>query len=118
MIFQKYWDTRRNRYLTIRQMLQYEIYGQDESALNGPRRTFGLYHKDGIKPVKNTPEEILAVTQEMEEILTGTVHYDETDLALRRKYEEILKDFSGASNFIFQYQIGRSFLRENLWLLT
>lgn len=117
MIFQKYWDTRNKRYLTIRQMLRYEIYGKDDSAVNGPRRTFCLYYRDRIEPVKNTPEEILAVTQEMEEILAGTVQYDEADLELRRKYESILEEFADAPNFIFQYQIGRNFLRENQWLL-
>lgn len=117
MIIQKYWDSVKSRYLTIREMLTVECYGEAEYNPNAPRRTMGIYHQRKILPVKNTPEEILAVTQEMEEILAGTVEYDDLDLELQDKYNKIVSEFKEAPNFIFPYRLGREFLRNNQWLL-
>lgn len=117
MIIQKYWDSVNSRYLTIRDMLTIECYGQAEYNPNAPRRTMGIYHQRKILPVKNTPEEIFEVTQEMEEILAGTVVYDDLDLELQSKYDKIVSEFVDAPNFIFPYRLGRDFLKKNQWLL-
>lgn len=117
MILQKYWDSKNERYLTIREMLQYEFYGKSEYAPNGPRRTMWLYHENGIEPVKNTEEEILAVVKEMEERLAGTICYDAADINLQDKFQMIIDEFEDSKHFFFNYRIGRDFLRENKWLL-
>ena len=117
MIPQKYWDSVNSRYLTIREMLTVECFGEAEYNPNAPRRTMGIYHQRKILPIKNTPEEILAVAKEMEEILAGTVVYDELDLELQDKYNKIVSEFKDAPNFIFPYRLGRDFLRQNQWIL-
>lgn len=118
MILQKYWDPKNNRYLTIREMIEMEINGEKEKLnIHRPANTYLVYHEKGIKPVKNTPEEIWDVAREMLQRLDGTVKYDELDLQLKDKFDSIKREYTNKGHFFFNMRIGRDFLRQNQWLL-
>lgn len=118
MILQKYWDTGRGRYLTIRELIEMEINGEEEKLDDcRPANTLMLYHKKGILPVKNTPEEILDVVKEMLLRLNGEMEYDDLDLQLKNKYDLIKSEFIKKGQYFFNMRIGRDFLRQNQWLL-
>lgn len=116
MIIQKLWDKKKNRFLTIREMIEYEVKPKDnEILLGGPMATLQMYHEEGIIPYKNTSEEIYDVMCEMLDQINGVAVYDELDLELRSKYNQIVKENS--DKYFVQYRIGKKFLRENQWLL-
>lgn len=118
MILQKYLDTRDNHYLTIREMLKYETSEGIVDAHNAPFRTFDIYKRNNIVPIKNTAEEIASVAKEMVEIMDESVNYDDLDVLLQQQYESILHEFDDSKNYIFPYRMGRDFLRKNQWLLS
>lgn len=118
MIMQKYWDPIRRRYLTFRDMLRYEIYGDEKIYdICAPANTYLIYRRKGIIPVQNTPEEIVTVSQEMLQRLSGSVEYTEEDIELRERFLEIRREYEGQGNEFFNFRVGRDFLRENKWLL-
>lgn len=114
-ILKKMWDTRNKRYLTIKQMLEFEV--ESECIEKSIRSTFLLYQKKGIIPVDNSPEEILAVVQEMNERIDGNIQYDELDLELQGRYREIVDNYPMRDNVLNNWRLGAKFLRENQWLL-
>lgn len=118
MIMQKYWDPIRRRYLTFRDMLRYEIYGDEKIYdICAPANTYLIYRRKGIVPVQNTPEEIVAVSQEMLQRLSGNVEYTQEDIELQERFLEIRREHEGQGNEFFNFRVGRDFLRENKWLL-
>lgn len=118
MIMQKYWDPIRRRYLTFRDMLRYEIYGDEKIYdICAPANTYLIYRRKGIVPVQNTPEEIVAVSQEMLQRLSGNVEYTQEDIELQEQFLEIRREHEGQGNEFFNFRVGRDFLRENKWLL-
>lgn len=118
VILQKHWDQNRERYLTIREMIEMEINGEQEKLdSHRPANTCLVYHRKGIKPIKNTPEEILDVAKEMVQRLNGTIEYNELDMKLKEKFDSIKKEYMRDTNFFINMRIGRDFLRQNQWLL-
>lgn len=118
MIPQKYWDLKRERYLTFREMMEYEVYGGEKSyGVCSTTNTYLLYQHQGIIPIKNTEEEICAAAEEMVQRLAGTVQYTAEDLALQERFHNLRKEYMGKGNYLLNFRIGRDFLRENKWLL-
>lgn len=118
MIIQKYWDSKKERYLTFREMIELEVNGEKEDIyFSRPANTYLLCHKRGIIPIKNTPEEILDVVKEMLLRINGEIVYDELDLALKDKFDSIKNEYMEKGNYFFNMRIGREFLRQNQWLL-
>lgn len=115
-ILKKYWNKKEKRYLTIKEMLSYEM-NANKYHQTGPTGTFIGYHKDGIVPVDNTPEEILEVVKEMLKKLNGTVKYTEEDEKLQYRYQSIIDENLRSGHFPFRWRIGAAFLRKNSWLL-
>ena len=73
------------------------------------------YERLGIEPVENTPEEITALTKEMDERLNGTWQTTEEEEALQRRFWSLFK--RDELNGVFYLRIGSAFLRENRALL-
>ena len=115
-LLKKLWDSKNNRYLTIQDMLNYEVnICVQEPNIAGA--VFREYKDRGIVPVDNTPEEILAVVKEMNERIDGTVQYDELDIELQARYREIVDNYPMKENVLNNWRLGAVFLRENQWLL-
>ncbi len=118
MILQKYLDPEKKRYLTIREMIEMELESEQEKLdEHRPAGTCLLYYQKGIKPVKNTPEEIWEIVREMIQRLRGEAVYDELDLQLKDKYDAIKKEYMQQGVYFFNMRIGREFLRNNQWML-
>ncbi len=116
MILQKYWDESKGRFLSIREMIETELYvAVTEPDAGRPAHTLLLYNERGIVPVKNTPDEIMEVSEEMLQRIKGVAKYDEIDIELQERYEEIKSEYH--DEYFFKLRIGRDFLRENQWLL-
>ncbi|MBQ8699266.1 MAG: TIGR04372 family glycosyltransferase [Schwartzia sp.] len=115
-LLKKLWDTKNKRYLTIRDMLNFEInICTQEPNLTGA--AFAEYRRREILPVDNTPEDILAVVKEMNERIDGTIQYDALDLELQQRYREIVDNYPMKDNILNNWRLGAAFLRENQWLL-
>lgn len=115
-ILKKLWDQKNGRYLTIREMLDYEVnICVQESNIMGA--VYSEYKKRDIIPIDNTEEEILAVVREMNERLDGTVQYDALDIELQARYRDIVDNFPMSNNLLNNWRLGAAFLRENQWLL-
>lgn len=115
VIFKKFWDERRSRNLSLREILEYEVNGDPNDMCTV--ETFGKYVRDHIVPVSNTPEEIDAVVREMVARLDGTIEYDARDEELQKEYWDIIDHYPMQNNFPFQFRVGRDFLRQNPWFL-
>lgn len=119
MIMVKMWDMKRQRFLTLRDMIKYEIDSmQDETIHPNMGNIYLLYHKNEIKPIMNSPQEILDVAIEMHERIKGIRKYDAIDDELQKKYMKILEEANYYKRrFAFPARMGAKFLRENQWLL-
>ena len=116
-LLKKLWDSKNKRYLTIRDMLNYEVNICVQEP-NLPGAAFAEYQHRGIVPVDNTPEEILAAVKEMNERIDGTVvKYDALDIELQQRYREIVDNYPMKENVLNNWRLGAVFLRENQWLL-
>lgn len=115
-IFKKFWDIKNKRYLTIREMLAIEVDGviyEENITLN----TFRLYREQGIVPIENTQDEVLAVVKEMYERLNGECMYTEEECQLQERYRAIVDNYPKKDNILSQWRIGTEFLKQNMWLL-
>lgn len=119
MILQKYWHKRDKRYLTIRDMIKFEKEAyKRKNKYTKLLNTFFDYYKNEIVPVKNTEQEILDVSIEMEKRIDGTMKYSESDLELKKRYWKIVEsDNFSEMQWYFNADIGIDFLRNNQWLL-
>ncbi len=116
LIMKKLWDPKRDRYLTMREIIEYE----HNSTKRGEefRHLWELYHEEGIVPIKNTPEEILDAALEMYGRINGTYEYDSLDEELQKKYVEIAREANSDDNWYWlPVRMGAKFLRQNQWLL-
>ncbi|MCW5744777.1 MAG: TIGR04372 family glycosyltransferase [Alphaproteobacteria bacterium] len=68
-----------------------------------------LYEKDRLEPVNNTPAEILAMTEEMLERVSGSPTYTADDEARQEKFRALFA--RGHYSFGAASRIGRDFLR-------
>lgn len=116
LIMKKLWSPKLNRYLTMREIIEYE----HNSIKNGVEFRFlwELYHEEGIVPIQNTPEEILDVALEMYGRTNGTYEYDSLDEDLQKRYVEIAREANTDENWYWiPVRMGAKFLRQNQWLL-
>jgi putative glycosyltransferase (TIGR04372 family) len=96
------WQRGERRFLTFRQML-------DATANMLP--TSEYFKTLGIESVENTPDEITALTIEMDERLKGTWQTTEEDEELQRRFWELFRRRELSK--IFLSRIGAVFLRQN-----
>jgi len=117
-IYHKFWSRRENRLLNLSEILAIEDCSHEPPIYSGNINVMMKYHENNIVPIANTEDEILAVTQEMEERLQGTVIYSEEDELLQEKFQAILRAYLKVRPEVLFYdvRIGRDFLRQNLWL--
>lgn len=116
IVCKKMWDTKNNRFLTFKEMLEYEINSR-RLDMNVAEGTSLLYERDGIVPVDNTPEEILAAIKEMNERLEGKRKYTPEDEYLQHKVKGILEYVDFKENILFDFRFCSEFLHANTWLL-
>ncbi|WP_026766447.1 TIGR04372 family glycosyltransferase [Selenomonas ruminantium] len=117
LIMKKLWDQKRNKYLSLKEIMKFERLSTQEDKYD-MSILWKLYHEYGIVPVKNTPEEILDVALEMYGRIKGTYKYDSLDEELQRRYVEIAKKANDDDNwFWLPIRMGAKFLRQNQWLL-
>lgn len=115
-IFKKLWDSKNNRYLTIREMLKFEVDGfRYEENIGG--NTFRLYKEQRIIPVDNTAMEIFEVVKEMNERLDGIRKYTDEEERLQTQYRKIVEEYPKKENVLSSWRIGTEFLKKNKWLL-
>ena len=117
-IYHKFWSKRENRLLNLSEILAIEDCSHEPPIYSGNINVMMKYHENDIVPIANTEDEILAVTQEMEERLQGTAIYSEEDQLLQEKFQAILRAYLKVRPEVLFYdvRIGRDFLRQNLWL--
>lgn len=99
----KLWLSKEQRFLTLHEILKLEV--------KGTARMKQYYEQLGIEPIENTPEEITALTLEMDERLKGTWQTTEEDEQLQRCFWTIVK--SNELNQTIRPRIGVEFLRQN-----
>ena len=105
-IFKKLWNTDKNRYFTLTEILSSDLqYGATPETLDPLN----------AKVHDNSAEEILAVTQEMNERLNGTWRETEEDAVLQKRFWARFRKVYG--DFPCEARIGTAFLRENPHLL-
>lgn len=109
---EKIWDTRKKKYLSIRQMLAYEMEYPEYKDL------IEFYTANGFEFHKNTEDEILSVVKEMLGKIDGSFEYSKEDKELLDRYFKIMN--KNAKDYEAKWcraSIGIEFLRNNQWLL-
>ena len=112
----KYYDKRKKRFLSLREMMLV-----DNACVAWQERC----EAGGIEFIDNTCEEVLEAAQEMESRLNGTWIDDEESLDYRNRYLEIYKTMkeiapNNAFNFYGEpipYRIASTYLKRNKYLL-
>ncbi|WP_303814474.1 TIGR04372 family glycosyltransferase [Selenomonas ruminantium] len=115
-IYKKLWDKRHNRFLTVREMLDYEVNIATQEK-NGVAAVIRYYQEHDILPINNTAEEIRSVVQEMNQRIDGTMVYDSLDKELQARYREIVDNYPLGESLLADWSMGAKFLRDNQWLL-
>ncbi len=118
IIYHKFYDPALGRLLNLSELLEIEDCSEEEYAYSGSVRVFEKYKEKGIVPIENTPEELTALSEELIERINGSAKYSKEDLELRRRYWNILLAYVEKRKKVFwiDANVGRQFLRENLWL--
>lgn len=109
---EKIYDTKNKRYLTIKEMLHYEM------EFLAYKELVQFYVDNGFEFHKNTEDEILAVVKEMNEKINGTWKMSREDEQLQKRYLAIMNE--NARKYKAKWcraRIGMEFLRENQWML-
>lgn len=110
MIIKKFYHTKENRYLSIREMLRME-------AKFPSYQLFYEYDKQGIIFEENSDEEIADVAQEMWDRLNNRI-YSQDEEILQERYRKILNEEIGNSSIhYYNARLGTKFLKNNPWLL-
>jgi len=107
----KIWNAKEKRYLTLREMLEFERTHPDIDIMSE-------YLRQDMEFKENTPEEINALVEEMEARLAGTKEYTAEEIALQDKFFLILRE--GIDNIYyhpFDARMGTQFLLDNPWFL-
>ena len=108
----KIWYKREGRYLTLREMLDFNIHHTTTAI-------FMELEAMGCEIQQNTPEEIEDVIMEMEDRLEGRRIYTEEEEVLQACYRDILMDAVERSNFHYtDARCGTEFLKKNPWFLN
>ena len=109
---EKIFDTKNKKYLTIRQMLEYEMTYPEYKDL------VEYYVNNGFVFEKNTEDEILSVVKEMLARIEGTFAYSAEERKLMDRYFGIMQN--NADRYEAKWcraSIGIEFLKNNQWLL-
>ena len=102
----KIWSVKKKRHLTFKEEIAFDHNCSFDTE---------DYEKEGLVPIENTSEEILAVAQEMNQRLTDTWRSTGEDEELQRKFKALFKQ--GSKDYQFSARLGAHFLRENKHLL-
>ena len=102
----KIWSVEKKRHLTFKEEIAFDHNCSFDTE---------DYEKKGLVPIENTPEEILAVAQEMNQRLNDTWRSTGEDEELQRKFKALFKQ--GSNDYQFSARLGARFLRENKHLL-
>jgi len=106
IIFKKFFLKNENRYMTYSEIMNLEFGGRDTNE---------ICSKLGLELIENTPEEIRAVTIEMDERLNGTWETSQEDEELQQRFWKLFgPDKIKSPNL----RIGAEFLRQNLDLVN
>lgn len=103
----KLWLTSENRFMTFSEIIkggQRWLYETEE------------YEQLGIQVIDNTPEEILAVTKEMELRMMGEWSPTQEDIELQAAFHNLLRPYDLTADIVTT--IGSDFLRNNKCLIT
>ena len=104
-IFKKFFLKDENRYMTFTEIMNFKFGGVDTNKI------FSRMH---LELIENTPEEICAVTVEMDERLNGTWETTEEDEKLQQRFWDLFgPDKLKSPNL----RIGADYLRQNKDLL-
>lgn len=106
-----FYSKKENRMLNI-----YEIYDVSSRC----ERYKELYEKEGVELRKNTQEEILEATKEMEARINGEWNITEEEQKTMNRYWEIIDKWMERNKEVhlpYRRPIAYSFLKNNLWLL-
>ncbi|MBO6127482.1 MAG: TIGR04372 family glycosyltransferase [Pseudobutyrivibrio sp.] len=112
----KLWDENNKRFLTLREILKYEV--ESEKIQKNITGVFNVYLQNNIIAIDNSEDEILKITMEMMHRLSGIIKYDSLDEKLQQRYWAIVNDFSLGDNILSLWRIGKDFLRANQWWLN
>ena len=107
MIFQKLWLKNEQRLATVSEMLKIGGFYSKESHQG----------KLGVELVKNTPEEIFSVCNEIDSRIDGNWSTTRQDEELQQKYLDLLLKFSNKPSWRGGGRVGTQFLRDNQDLL-
>jgi putative glycosyltransferase (TIGR04372 family) len=106
LVLQRVWLERENRFATFKEMLLMPGYSEEKHQ-----------ERLGVRLVKNTVDEIMAVCDEMNARIDGTWVTTEEDEELQRRYQELIVKYSNKPEWNGGGRIGAQFLRENQDLL-
>ena len=101
-IFKKYWIKSEKRFMAVQEII--------ESGAGRFERTDEM-EKMGIETIRNTPEEICEVVDEMEKRLDGSWQDNAEDDELQKRFWSHFK--SSDLHGVFRSRIGANFLRDN-----
>jgi putative glycosyltransferase (TIGR04372 family) len=104
-IFKKFYLKGENRYMSFSEIMNLEFGGFDTNE---------IFSKLNLEPIENTPEEISAVTIEMDKRLNGTWETTPEDDELQERFWTLFGPNKLKSP---QLRIGAEYLRENKELL-
>ena len=104
-IFKKFYLKDQNRYMTFREIMNLEFGGRDTNE---------IFDKLDLELIENTPEEIHAVTVEMDERLNGTWQTTKEDEELQQRFWALFGPDKLKSPDL---RIGADYLRKNKDLL-
>lgn len=102
----KYWDLRRERFLTYPEIIPIETDLWESSS---------RYVAKNIQPVQNTADEILALAREMNARLDGTWQPQSGDEELQQRYRAMFPKEHPHTGF--PSRVGAQFVRDNAHLL-
>ncbi|SVD56431.1 uncharacterized protein METZ01_LOCUS409285, partial [marine metagenome] len=105
VIFKKFYLKKEKRFMTFSEIMNLEFGGID---------TNNIFEKLNLELIENTPEEISAVTVEMDERLSGNWKETVIDKKLQQKFWDLFEHYTLKSPDL---RIGADYLRQNKHLL-
>ena len=105
VIFKKFYLKNENRFMTFSEIMNLEFGGRDTNR---------IFTSLNLELIENTPEEISAVTIEMDERINGTWNIIEEDVKLQQRFWDL---FGPAKLKSPDFWIGAEYLRDNQELL-
>jgi putative glycosyltransferase (TIGR04372 family) len=105
VIFKKFYLKNKNRYMSFSEILNLEFGGMDTNK---------IFSSLNLELIENTPEEIRAVTIEMDDRLNGTWKTTGEDEELQKRFWAL---FGSNKLNVPDLRIGAEYLRTNMDLL-